>query len=123
MALDKYRALDIETRVQEIQEEEALWTDFVYEEEGKYVELKILRADQSKKIPSKAEGVKEEASVSSQTEDPLEKVNLGESFIQQATYISTWLNALDRDQLLVVLKRYKDCFAWSYNELLGLDRS
>ena len=111
LALDKYCALDIETKVQEIQEEEALWTDFVYEEEGKDVELKNLGAEQSKKIVSKPEGIKEEASVSYQILDPLEEVNLGEGSIQQPTYISAWLNALDRDQLLVVLKRYKDCFA------------
>ena len=31
LPLDKYCALDIKTKVQETQEEEALWTDFVYE--------------------------------------------------------------------------------------------
>ena len=49
LALDKYCALNIETKVQELQEEEALWTDFVYEKEGKDGELKNLRAEQSKK--------------------------------------------------------------------------
>ena len=81
LVLDKYCVLDIETKVQEIQEEEALWTDFVYEEEGKDVELKNLGAKQSKKIASKAEAIKEEASVSSQAQDPLEEVNLGEGSI------------------------------------------
>ena len=57
MALDKYCALDIETKVQEIQEEEALWTDFVYEKEGIDVELKNLGAEQSKKIASKVVGI------------------------------------------------------------------
>ena len=33
------------------------------------------------------------------------------------------MSSLDKDQLLVILRRYKDCFAWSYNELPGLDRS
>ena len=27
------------------------------------------------------------------------------------------------NQLLVILRKYNDCFAWSYNELPGLDRS
>ena len=111
MALDKYRALDIEIKVQEIQEEYDLWTEFVYEEEGKDVTPKKLGAEQSKEIASKSEGIKEGASVSSQIQDPLEEVNLREGSIQQPTYISAWLNVLDRDQLLVVLKRYKDCFA------------
>ena len=75
MALDKFCALDIETKVQEILEEDALWTDFVYEDEGKDVESKKLEVEQSKKIASKVEGIKEEASVSSQTQDPLEEVN------------------------------------------------
>ena len=69
------------------------------------------------------EEIKKEALVSSQIQDPLEEVNLGEGSTQQPTYISAWLSALDRNQLLMVLKRYKDCFAWSYNELPGLDRS
>ena len=123
LTLGKYCALDIETKVQEIQEEDALWTDFVYEEEGKDVELKNLGAEQSKKATSKVEEIKEEALVSPQAQDPLEEVNLGEGSVQQPTYVSTCLNAPDRNQLLVVLKKYKDCFAWSYNELPGLDRS
>ena len=61
--------------------------------------------------------------MSSQIQDPLEEVNLGEGSTQQPTFISAWLSALDRDRLLMVLKRYKDCFAWSYNELPGLDMS
>ncbi|XP_028084577.1 ribosome biogenesis protein BOP1 homolog [Camellia sinensis] len=56
----------------EEEEEDALWTDFVYEEEGKDVEPKKLGAEQSKEIASKSEGIKEKVSVSSQefqTED------------------------------------------------------
>ena len=123
LTLGKYCALDIETKVQEIQEEDALWTDFVYEEEGRDVELKNLGAKQGEQLASKVEETREEASTSPQTQDPLEEVNLGEGSVQQPTYISTCLNVLDRNQLLVVLKKYKDCFAWSYNELPGLDRS
>ena len=103
LAFDKYCALDIETNVQEIQEDEALWTDFVFEEEGKDVESKKLGAEQSKEIASKPEEIRRGASVSSQIQDPLEGVNLGEGSTQQPTYISAWLNALNRDQLLVVL--------------------
>ena len=119
LTLGKYCALDIETKVQEIQEEEALWTDFVYEEEGRDIELKNLGAEPSLKITSKVE----ETRGSSHAQDPLAEINLGEGSEQQPTYISACLDVLDRDQLLVVLKKYKDCFAWSYNELPGLDRS
>ena len=48
MTFGKYCVSDIETKVQEIQGEEALWTDFVYEEEGKDVESKELGAEQNK---------------------------------------------------------------------------
>mgnify|MGYP003703338305 CR=1 FL=1 len=75
MALDKYCALDIETKVQEIQEEEALWTDFAYKEEDKDVESKKLGVGQSKEFASKTEEIKKETSVSSQMQDLLEEVN------------------------------------------------
>ena len=123
LALDKYYALDIDTKVQEIQEEEALWIDFVYEEEGKDVEPEKVGVEQSKKIASKAEEVKGEALVNVQVQAPLEEVYLGEGSAQQPTYISVWLRSIDKNQLLVVLMKYKDCFAWSYNELAGVDRS
>ena len=100
-----------------------MWTDFVYEEEGKEVESKNLGTEHSKEIASKPEGIKEGASVSSQIQDPLEEINLEEGAVQQSIYISAWLNTLDRDQLLVILRKYIDYFAWSYNELSGLDRS
>mgnify|MGYP003702588731 CR=1 FL=1 len=102
MALDKYCALDIETKVQEIQEEEALWTDFVYEKERRDIELKNLGAEPSLKITSKVE----ETRGISHAQDPVEEVNLGEGSVQQPTYISACLNALDRNLLLVVLKKY-----------------
>ena len=66
LTYDKYCALDIETKVQEIQEEETLWTDFVYEEEGKDVEPEKVGAEQRKEVASKVEEVKREALVSAQ---------------------------------------------------------
>ena len=67
-----------------------------------------MGAEQSKEIASRSEEIKREALVNSQIQDPLEEVNLGEGSTQQSTYISAWLSALDNDQLLMVLKRYKD---------------
>ncbi|XP_028073920.1 probable inactive protein kinase DDB_G0270444 [Camellia sinensis] len=45
--------------VQEIQEEESFWTDFVHEEENKDEESKSLEARHSKEIPAESEKVKE----------------------------------------------------------------
>ena len=60
-----------------------MWTDFVYKEECKDVDSKNLVAEYSKEIASKPEGIKEGASVSSQIQDPLEEINLGEGSVQQ----------------------------------------
>ena len=64
LALEKYCALDIETKVQEVQKEEALWTDFVFEEKGKEVESKTLGTEHNKEIASKIKEIKKEASMS-----------------------------------------------------------
>ncbi|XP_028091828.1 uncharacterized protein LOC114292112 [Camellia sinensis] len=45
--------------VQEIQEEESFWTDFVHEEENKEEESKSLEAKHSKEIPAESEKIKE----------------------------------------------------------------
>lgn len=82
LALDKYCVLDIETKVQEIQEEEALWTNFVYEEESRDAKPKKIEVEQDEKVASKVEEVKGEASVSAQVQDSLEEVNLGKGSVQ-----------------------------------------
>ena len=70
LALRKYYALDIETNAQEIQEEETLWTDFVYEEEDKDVKPGWVVVEQEKKVVSKQEEVEKEVLVSTQNQDP-----------------------------------------------------
>jgi hypothetical protein len=39
------------------------------------------------------------------------------------TFISANLESDFREELIKLLKVYKDCFAWDYSEMLGLDRS
>ena len=115
--------MNIEMKVHKTSSFCIFWT-FVYEEEGKDVELEKMGAEQSKEIASRAEGIKRQVLVSSQIQDPLEEVNLGEGSAQQPTYISAWLSALDRDQLLMVLlmvlKRYKACLKEPKNFLPDL---
>jgi len=52
-------------------------------------------------------------------QDPLEEVDLGDGSIKRPTYIST---KIDKDIKFKLLKKYKDCFSWDYNEMPGLSR-
>ncbi len=55
-------------------------------------------------------------------QDPLEEVDLGDGSIKRPTYVSTKLTKGFRDRIVELLKDYKDCFAWDYNEMPGLKR-
>ena len=56
-------------------------------------------------------------------QDPLEEVNLGEGPIKNPMYISAKIDPGLRFEMMQLLKEFKDCFAWDYDEMLGLDRS
>ena len=43
--------------------------------------------------------------------------------VQKLVSISASLFALERTQLVALLKEYQDVFAWQYNEMLGIDPS
>jgi len=49
-------------------------------------------------------------------------VDLGDGSIKRPTYVSTKLTKGFRDRIVELLKDYKDCFAWDYNEMPGLKR-
>src|SRR4051812_44385770 len=57
-----------------------------------------------------------------QAQDPLEEINLGGEIIKRPTYVSTRLTNDLKAKLIRLLKEYKDCFAWDYNEMPGLSR-
>nr|KYP48096.1 Transposon Ty3-G Gag-Pol polyprotein [Cajanus cajan] len=56
------------------------------------------------------------------SQDPLEEVNLGTIENKKVTYISKFLQGELKEEIIRVLHEYKDCFAWDYNEIPGLDR-
>ena len=58
-----------------------------------------------------------------EVQDPLIEVNLGTEEEKRVTYISSHLTQEQFNEVLAVLKRFKDCFAWDYTELPGLDRT
>ena len=55
--------------------------------------------------------------------DELEEVDIGSGDRPRPTYISAKLDPEYKRELIDVLKEFKDCFAWEYYEMPGLDRS
>ena len=55
--------------------------------------------------------------------DMLEEIDIGDGDRPRLTFISTNLDPEYKQELKKLLKEYKDCFAWEYYEMSGLDRS
>jgi hypothetical protein len=53
----------------------------------------------------------------------LEEIDIGDGDKAKPTFISANLESRFREELIKLLKEYKDCFAWGYSEMRGLDRS
>src|ERR1044072_4154997 len=57
-----------------------------------------------------------------QAQDALEEVDLGDGEIKRPTYISAKIDPGLKNEMVCLLKEFKDCFAWDYNEMPGLSR-
>ena len=55
--------------------------------------------------------------------DLLEEIDIGDGDRPRPTFISANLNPEYKQELKNLLKEYKDCFAWEYYEMPGLDRA
>jgi hypothetical protein len=55
--------------------------------------------------------------------DKLKEIDIGDGDKPRPTFISANLDSSFREELIKLLKEYKDCFAWDYSEMPGLDRS
>jgi hypothetical protein len=55
--------------------------------------------------------------------DKLEEIDIGDGDKPRPTFISANLDSSYRKELIKLLKEYKDCFAWDYSEMTGLDHS
>jgi hypothetical protein len=55
--------------------------------------------------------------------DALEEVDIGDGDRPRPTFISAKLDPEYKQGMVKLLKEYKDCFAWEYYEMPGLDRS
>lgn len=57
-----------------------------------------------------------------QARDPLEEVDLGDGDVKIPTYISAKVDPYLKEQVVKLLKDFKDFFAWDYNEMPRLNR-
>jgi len=57
-----------------------------------------------------------------QAQDPLTEIDLGDGSSKRPTYISAKIEEDLKVPLIELLKEFKDCFAWDYNEMPGLSR-
>jgi hypothetical protein len=55
--------------------------------------------------------------------DKLEEIDIEDTDKPRPTFISANLESSFREELIKLLKEYKDCFAWDYSEMPDLDRS
>lgn len=55
--------------------------------------------------------------------DPLEEINVGTIKDPQPLFISALLPKPMKTKLCKLLNKFKDCFSWSYDEMLSLDRT
>lgn len=62
------------------------------------------------------------STIKMKAQDPLEEVDLGDGSLKRPTYVSTKIPEEFKVRIVKLLKEYKDCFAWDYNEMPGLDR-
>ena len=54
--------------------------------------------------------------------DPLEKVDIGDGSIPRPTFVNANLSDDWKADLIELLKKYVNCFAWEYSEMPGLSR-
>lgn len=55
-------------------------------------------------------------------QDPLEEIDLGNGRIRRTTYISANIIPELKIKVIQLLKEYKDCFTWDYDEMPGLNK-
>ena len=55
--------------------------------------------------------------------DELEQIDIGDGYRPRPTYISAKLDPEYKQELIKLLKEYRDCLAWEYYQMPGLSRS
>ncbi|XP_059663595.1 uncharacterized protein LOC132309293 [Cornus florida] len=99
-----------------------LWSDMSANmaeiiEEGESGDCRdVIRLEELDAAPAKLEDLKADV------QDPLLEINLGAEEEHRPTYISDLLEPDFKAELILLLREYKDCFAWNYIEMPGLPR-
>jgi hypothetical protein len=57
-----------------------------------------------------------------QAQDVLQEIDIGDGSIKRPTNISASISVDFKAKLVELLREYKDCFAWDYNEMPGLSK-
>jgi hypothetical protein len=60
--------------------------------------------------------------IKEEVQDHLIEVNPGIKEDPRVTFVSGHLGLEEFDKMMIILRKYKDCFAWDYPELPGLSR-
>ncbi|OMO89495.1 Retrotransposon gag protein [Corchorus capsularis] len=81
-----------------------------------YQDLDEITMEELDRAPMKLDDLKAEVY------DPLLEVNLGTEEEPRPTYISQLLAEEDKPRFVALLKEYKDCFVWDYEEMPSLSR-
>ncbi|CAJ2671752.1 unnamed protein product [Trifolium pratense] len=55
-------------------------------------------------------------------QDPLQEIDIGDGTLKRPTYISTNVDQSLRVKMVELLKEFRDCFAWDYDEMPGLSK-
>ncbi|KAM2522624.1 hypothetical protein PS1_029548 [Malus domestica] len=77
----------------------------------------VLSLDKVQAAPAKLEDSRP------QVKDLLEEINVGTADDPHPLFISALLPHTMKVELRQLLHEFKDCFAWSYHEMPGLDRT
>ncbi|XP_075486372.1 uncharacterized protein LOC142525978 [Primulina tabacum] len=105
--------------VSEVQSQE-LWdidgTEVLFEDEFDNGEEIELQQEDLVLAPAQMEDRQPE------TQYPLKEVNLGTVECPKPTYISDLLEEEMKGEIVKLLVEFKDCFAWEYEDMPGLDR-
>lgn len=92
------------------------WEDICYEADSQG-DYDVIQLNELAEAPAKLDDTSGEGKL-----DVIE-VDLGLGKVHKPTYVNAAREAGELQSLIQLLKQYRDCFAWDYSEMLGLDRS
>lgn len=89
----------------------------IYYEASEQQDQDVIQLNELAEAPSKLDDVR------SDTKPNVIEVNIGLGSDHKPTYVNLALEAGEINLMIQLLKQYRDCFAWDYSEMPGLDRS